>query len=104
MVDKNMNDKDIGIKIYETAGNEVKLDVKLDGVTIWLTQKQIAFYEDATCSILEHTTIHGAIMGKTQRAKTKYYNLDMIIALLVAQSDPAEKDLMIDLIVNLLKI
>lgn len=31
-------------------------------------------------SILEHTTQHGAIEGKTQEAKTKYYNLDAIIS------------------------
>lgn len=31
-------------------------------------------------SILEHTTQHGAIEGKTQTKETKYYNLDAIIA------------------------
>ncbi len=32
------------------------------------------------CSILELTTEHGAIEGKTQKRQTKFYNLDAIIA------------------------
>lgn len=32
------------------------------------------------CSILEHTTEHGAIAGKTQTSKVKYYNLDAVIS------------------------
>ncbi len=31
-------------------------------------------------SILEHTTAHGAIENKTQKAFTKFYNLDAIIS------------------------
>ena len=31
-------------------------------------------------SILEHTTQHGAIAGKTQETKVKFYNLDAIIS------------------------
>ena len=33
------------------------------------------------CSILEHTTKHGAIQGKQQSQKTKIYNLDAIISI-----------------------
>ena len=36
--------------------------------------------EDSVSSILEHTTQHGAISGKTQSKPTKYYNLDAIIS------------------------
>ncbi len=36
--------------------------------------------EKLVCSGLEHTTQHGAIRGKTQETKTKYYNLDAIIS------------------------
>lgn len=71
--------------------------------TIWATQKSIAqlFYvgvpaiskhlknifesgeldEKVVVSILENTTQHGAIEGKTQTNKVKYYNLDTIISL-----------------------
>jgi hypothetical protein len=36
--------------------------------------------EEVVSSILEHTTQHGAIAGKTQDLKVKYYNLDAIIS------------------------
>ena len=36
--------------------------------------------EKVVCSILELTTEHGAIEGKTQSTPTKFYNLDAIIA------------------------
>ena len=32
-------------------------------------------------SILEHTTQHGAIKGKTQNVKVKYYNLDVVLSI-----------------------
>ena len=32
------------------------------------------------CSILEHTTTHGAMEGKTQTSRVKYYNLDAVIS------------------------
>lgn len=31
-------------------------------------------------SILEHTTQHGAIKGKTQNLKVKYYNIDAVLS------------------------
>jgi len=36
--------------------------------------------EQVVSSILEHTTQHGAMVGKTQTQSVKYYNLDAIIA------------------------
>ena len=36
--------------------------------------------EAEVSSILEHTTSHGAIEGKTQTQKVKFYTLDAIIA------------------------
>jgi hypothetical protein len=36
--------------------------------------------EKVVVSILENTTQHGAITGKTQKKAVKYYNLDAIIA------------------------
>ncbi|MEA3306962.1 MAG: virulence protein RhuM/Fic/DOC family protein [Elusimicrobiota bacterium] len=79
-----------------------RLEVKLDQNTIWLRQEQIAtlfgtkrpaitkhlknifksgeLNEKVVGSILEHTTPHGAIKGKTQKKAVKHYNLDVIIA------------------------
>ncbi len=70
--------------------------------TIWLIQKKMAelfdvqrpaitkhlkkifesgeMDEQMVSSILEHTTQHGAIDGKTQTKETEYYNIDAIIA------------------------
>jgi len=90
------------IIIYKNPQNEVELKVKLEKETIWLTQAQIAFLfgtqrpaitkhlkkifengelnEEVVSSILEHTTRHGAVKGKTQTKNVKYYNLDAIIS------------------------
>ena len=90
------------IIIYKTPKNEVELKVKLEKDTIWLTQDQIALLfgtqrpaitkhlkhifengeleEKVVSSILEHTTEHGAIKGKTQTQGVKFYNLDAIIS------------------------
>ncbi len=88
------------IIIYEN-GN-VSLNVTLKSETIWLSQKQLGelfgvqrpaitkhlknifvakeLDEKMVCSILEHTTKHGALKDEVQRTKTKYYNLDAIIS------------------------
>jgi hypothetical protein len=79
---------------------EVRLDE--DNETFWLTQQQIAqiFERDRTViskhlknifknqeldekvvsAFFAHTTQHGAVIGKTQSKKVKYYNLDVILS------------------------
>ena len=88
--------------LYKTPNGDVKVDVLLQNKTIWMPQKKIAelfdvqrpaitkhlknifesgeLDEKVVCSILELPTAHGAIVGKTQSVKTKFYNLDAIIA------------------------
>ncbi|MEO6669451.1 MAG: RhuM family protein [Ferruginibacter sp.] len=90
------------IEIYKGNDNETHVVVKFEEETVWLNQKQIAdvfgtqrpaitkhlnnifrsgeLKENVVRSILEHTTQHGAIEGKTQLVKSKYYNLDAIIS------------------------
>lgn len=90
------------IVIYTSEDGTVSLDTKLDNDTIWLTQKQMAelfgvktpaiskhlknifsegeLKEEVVISILETTTKHGAIKGKTQKTATQFYNLDAIIS------------------------
>ena len=90
------------IIIYQTTDGSISLDVKLEQDTIWLTQKQIAelfgtkrpaitkhlkniflsgeLEENMVCSILEHTTRHGAMTNKTQTTEVKYHNLDAILS------------------------
>ncbi len=77
--------------------NEIKLEVRLEEETVWLTQEQIAILfgtkrpaitkhlnniynsgeldVDSTCSILEHMGNDGK-----QKYTTKYYNLDAILS------------------------
>lgn len=79
---------------------EVRIDEKTE--TIWLNQQQIAdlfgiqrpaitkhlgnifksgeLGEQEVSSILELPTPHGAILGKTQKSKVKYYNIDVVLS------------------------
>lgn len=88
--------------LYTTPNGNVKVEIWLQNETIWLTQQKIAdlfgvqrpaitkhlknifetgeLKEELVSSVLEHTTSHGAMEGKTQETKTKYYNLDAIIS------------------------
>ncbi len=90
------------IIIYQASKNEVGLKVHLEKETVWLDARQMAqifgvqrpaitkhlknifesgeLQEDSVSSILEHTTKHGAIKGKTQTQSVKFYNLDAIIS------------------------
>jgi hypothetical protein len=90
------------ILLYTTPNGKVKVEIYLQNETIWLTQQKIAdlfgvqrpavskhiknifetgeLKEEVVSSILEQTTQHGAIEGKTQEKKVKYYNLDAIIS------------------------
>ncbi len=88
--------------LYTSPDGEVKVEVFLHNENIWLTQDRIAelfgvqrpaitkhlqnifteaeLEENKVSSILEHTTRHGAIEGKTQTQQVKFYNLDAVIA------------------------
>jgi len=89
------------IILYTTPEGDIKVDTIFQNETIWLTQNTMAelfgvqrpaitkhlknIFESGeldapvVSSILEHTTRHGAIEGKTQTKAVKYYNLDAII-------------------------
>ena len=88
--------------LYTAPDGQVKVECILQDETIWLTQDRIAelfgvqrpaitkhlknifesgeLEEKVVSSILEHTTQHGAIEGKTQTRNVKFYNLDAIIS------------------------
>ena len=88
--------------LYTAPDGAVKVECILHDETIWLTQKRIAdlfgvgvpaiskhlknifdsgeLQEEVVVSILETTTQHGAMEGKTQAQKTRCYNLDAIIS------------------------
>ncbi|HEY1060068.1 MAG TPA: virulence RhuM family protein [Daejeonella sp.] len=90
------------IIIYQNPEGNIKIDVRLDDETVWLTQAQMAeLFGKARTTITEHiqnvfkegeldenvvcrnfrqTTQHGAIQDKTQDKEVKHYNLDVIIS------------------------
>lgn len=87
---------------YKTPEGEQRIEVVFRNENFWMTQKALAelfgvqrpavtkhlknifetgeLEEKEVVSILEHTTPHGAMPGKSQTQKTKFYNLDAIIA------------------------
>jgi hypothetical protein len=97
-----MNTPNSDILIYQNSEGNIKIDVRLEEETVWLTQAQIAelfgkgrstitehiqnifeeqeLKEIVVCRNFRHTTIHGAIEGKTQEVSAKHYNLDLIIS------------------------
>lgn len=88
--------------LYTTPNSDIKVETYLHDETLWLPQKRIAelfgvqrpaitkhlknifesgeLIEKEVSSILEHTTLHGAIEGKTQTQEVKFYNLDAILS------------------------
>ena len=90
------------IIIYQNTDGDIKVEVRLEEETVWLTQEQMAklfgkarttiteliqnvfkegeLDEKVVCRNFRHTTHHGAIQGKTQETEVTYYNLDVIIS------------------------
>ena len=87
--------------IFETTDNAIKLEVPVEGETVWLNRQQMAeLFDRDVKTIGKHinnalkeelegqvvvakfatTTQHGAIEGKTQTHMTDFYNLDVIIS------------------------
>lgn len=102
-INKNINNGSArDFLLYKTSEGKVKVEIFLHNENIWLSQENIAtlfdvqrpaitkhlknifesneLVEKMVCSVLEHTTIHGAIEGKTQTQSVKFYNLDAVIA------------------------
>lgn len=90
------------IIIYQNPDGNIKIDVRLEEETVWLTQEQMAtlfgkgrstitehinnvfaegeLNEEVVCRNFRLTTQHGAMEGKTQEREVKHYNLDVIIS------------------------
>lgn len=88
--------------LFQTPTGKINIDVYFQDETLWLSQKNMAelfevnvpaiskhlrnifesgeLNEKVVVSILESTTLHGAIEGKTQTKETRFYNLQAILA------------------------
>jgi hypothetical protein len=102
MPNLSQHDQTTEFLLYTAPNGDIKIEVLLNNETIWLTQERMAelfgvqrpaitkhlknifdsgeLQEEVVISILEHTSEHGAITGKTQTHKVKYYNLDAVIS------------------------
>jgi len=98
----SIKDETSDFLLYTAPGGDIKVEVLLGEETLWLTQQRMAelfkvgipaiskhlknifetgeLEQEVVISILETTTQHGAIEGKTQTQKVKYYNLDAVIS------------------------
>ncbi|MDD3739832.1 MAG: hypothetical protein PHH30_01200 [Bacteroidales bacterium] len=85
------------IILYQNPDGKIKIEVRLEDETVWLTQEQMALLfgkarttinehiqnvfkegeldDKVVCRNFRHTTQHGAIEGKTQDVSVKNYNL-----------------------------
>jgi len=92
----SLQDQTTEFLLYTAPNGNVKVEVLLNNETLWLTQERMAelfdvqrpaitkhlknifesgeLGEQVVCSILELTTEHGAIAGKTQTSKVKNYS------------------------------
>ena len=93
----NANIVDNEILIYQTEDGHTKIDVKLEGETVWLTQAQLCeLYQTSKSNISEHIKHifeegeleESAVVRKFRTTasdgknyNTIHYNLDMIISL-----------------------
>jgi len=90
------------ILLYKTPEGNIKIDVRLEDQTVWLTQAQLCeLFQKSKSTISEHikhifeegeldekvvvrnfrtTTQHGAMIDKTQQVEVNAYNLDVIIS------------------------
>ena len=90
------------ILLYQTPDGETRIEVRLEGETVWLNLEQMAeLFQRNKSTISRHirnvfedgelnrevvvtkiatTTQHGAIEGKLQTHQVEYYNLDVIIS------------------------
>lgn len=88
--------------IYQAPDGKIKIDVRLEEETVWLSQDHMAqLFGKSKQTISEHirnifddgeleeqvvirkfrtTTRHGAMEGKTQSKEVNFYNLDVIIS------------------------
>lgn len=94
MPNLSLQDQTTEFLLYTAPNGDIKVEVLLDDETIWLTQERIAelfgvqrpaitkhlksifesgeLDEQLVCSILEHTTEYGAIIGKTQTQRVGF--------------------------------
>ena len=94
MPNLSLQDQTTEFLLYIAPNGEIKVEVLLNNETIWFTQERMAelfgvqrpaiskhlknifesgeLDEKLVCSVLEHTTEHGAIAGKIQTQRVRF--------------------------------
>jgi hypothetical protein len=103
------------IILYQSPDGKAALDVRLEGDTLWLTQKQIShlFQTERTVITkhlgnifrsgeLEKESVCAKFAHTAEDGNKRIADNALAITLMIAESDPAEKETMVKLIVNLI--
>lgn len=97
--------------IFEAPNGDVRLDVRLEADTVWLTQAQMADHFGRERSVitkhLRNVYAEDELVAVGTSAKRAQVQMEggrtVALALLVAESDPSHKQLVIRVILNLLE-
>jgi len=92
------------VLLYEAPDGEVRVDVRLDHETVWLSQAQMAELFGRERSVVAKHIRNAFKEGELEPTATcaKFAQVQSEGERTVAESAPASKDLMIRLIMNLL--
>jgi len=86
------------VLVYEAPGGEMKVDVRLERETVWLSRRQMAeLFDTSTDNISLHLKNIFSQGELAEEATTEDYSV-----VRTAESDSGHKDLMIRLVLNLL--
>jgi len=104
------------ILLYKTPEGETEIDVKLEKETIWLTLNQMGFLFNKDKSVISRhilnifsekelnriSTVAKFATVQTEGNKRIADNALVALCLLIAESNPKEKEMIVKVIVNLI--
>ena len=95
------------IVLFESKDGAVSLPVSVEADTVWLSQAQMAqlFGKDRTVigRHIRNAVSDGEIDATTMCAKFAHVGKDADLTVMIAESKPQEKELMVNLVMTFLK-
>ena len=95
------------IVLFESKDGAVSLPVSVEADTVWLSQAQMAqlFGKDRTVigRHIRNAISDGEIDATTMCAKFAHVGKDADLTVMIAESKPQEKELMVNLVMTFLK-
>jgi hypothetical protein len=89
------------VVLYEASDAELRLEVKLERESVWLSQAQMVELFQRDQSVVSGSKRNGALLGR-DGAPRFADNALLALALLTAESEPVQKDLLVRLTINLM--